>query len=114
MIANEFGRAKATISWKKPDYTMDCYERALELFHITIEAGLIENISSDIVVGLLRLRERTAKLLVERRLDPEENRRIRDELIRLDPDGYRLFQPENFPGTQSPVYGIRTTESRPV
>jgi hypothetical protein len=92
MIANEFGRAKALIPGGHATDAMDCYERALEIFHITIEAGRIENISPDIIAGLIRLQERTAGLLVERRLDPDENQSIRDELVRLDPDGYRLFQ----------------------
>jgi hypothetical protein len=96
MIANEFGRAKAYLRIERPNEMQglyDCYERALELFHITIEAGRLEGVSSDIIAGLLRLRERTAGLLVERKLDPEENQHIRDALIKLDPKGCTLFQP---------------------
>ncbi len=85
MIANEFGRAKALIAAGNDPAVRDCYERALELFHITIEAGRIETVAPDIVVGLLRLRERTAGLLIERRLDAGMNEGIRDALIRLDP-----------------------------
>jgi hypothetical protein len=98
MIANEFGRAKSFFNGTNWYGFFDCYERALELFHITMEAGRIEGISPDIIAGLLRLRERTAWLLVERRIDPDENQRIREALIRLDPDGYRLFVPENADG----------------
>jgi len=92
MIANEFGRAKTFLKSGNIDALMGCYECALELFHITVEAGRMEGISPAIIAGLLRLRERTAGLLAGRKNDEGENQRIREELIRLDPQGYRLFQ----------------------
>ncbi|MBD3418770.1 MAG: hypothetical protein GF398_01505 [Chitinivibrionales bacterium] len=90
MIANETGRAKALIEGGHVDDVMDCYERALELFEITLEAGRIENVSADILAGLRRLRERTAGLLSERKLDPRENNNIRESLIRLDSEAHNL------------------------
>jgi hypothetical protein len=86
MIANEFGRAKTLIPGGWGQTLNDCYERTLELFHITIEAGRMEGISSDIIAGLLRLRERTAELLVAQRADEVKNRSIREALIGLDPE----------------------------
>lgn len=92
MIANEFGRARTFLNSDDIHGLMNCYERALEIFHMTVEAAHVENLSPDIISGLLHLRERTAALLVERKIDPEENQRIREELIGLDPEGYALFQ----------------------
>jgi hypothetical protein len=101
MIANEFGRAKAFLRSGNIDGLTDCYERALEIFHITVEAACIEGLPPEIIHGLLRLRDRTAKLLVECRLDPEENQRIRDELTRLDPEGAALFQEQVTVGAEA-------------
>lgn len=92
MIANEFGRARTFLTSEDIDALMNCYERALEIFHMTVEAAHVEELPAEIISGLLHLRERTAALLVDRRIDPEENQRIREELIRLDPEGYALFQ----------------------
>jgi hypothetical protein len=94
MIANEFGRAKTLIQGNHHADVLDCYERALELFHITVEAASLENGSPEIVARLLRLRERTTKLYAERKLDKEENQSIRDELIALDPQAFRALHPD--------------------
>lgn len=94
MIANEFGRAKSLIPNSHTADIMDCYERAMELFHITIEAARLENLTPQLIDGLLRLRERTAKLYAEQKLDIQENSNIRDALIALEPDAYRLLHPD--------------------
>lgn len=85
MIANEFGRARSLISGGHINETMDCYERALELFHITIEAARQENAPFAQIAALLKLRERTARLLCEQLLDINENQNVRDALIAIDP-----------------------------
>jgi hypothetical protein len=91
MIANEFGRANALIAANLGPDVMDCYERALELFHITIEVARTENQPADRIAGLLRLRERAAHLYARKKLDNLANQKIRDELIALDPHAYALL-----------------------
>jgi hypothetical protein len=93
MIANEFGRAQSLLSSDSIELWM-CYERALEIVQITLDAARIEGRPKELTYGLLHLRERTARLYAGRILDPEENARLKEECFRLEPEAWRLTHPE--------------------
>jgi hypothetical protein len=88
MIDNELSRG---IADRSAEGIWQCYERALELFHITVEAARIEGRPGDLVQGLLRLGERVSRLYAGRIRDQAENQRVRDELIALEPEAWRVL-----------------------
>jgi hypothetical protein len=90
MIDNELSRA-ATNMPSDSDSIWHCYERALELFHITAEAARLEERPGELIHGLLRLRERVARLYAGRIRDSAESQRLRDELIALEPQAWSLL-----------------------
>jgi hypothetical protein len=93
MISNEFGRAQGLVGRDSVGLSA-CYERALELFHITIEAGRTEQRPRQLIHDLLRLRERTGRIYAGRIGDAEENGRLREECIALEPEAWRLTHPD--------------------
>ncbi len=93
MIANEFGRAQDEREADSQSLQF-CYERALELIQITIDAARIEGRPKELIYGLLHLRERTARLYAGKILDPEENARLKEECFRLEPEAWALTHPQ--------------------
>jgi len=86
----ELSRAGDMIPVSDSDEAWECYERALELLHITVETARLERRAPDLVRGLLRLRERVVRLLVERTRDRAENTSIRKALVALEPGPDRV------------------------
>jgi hypothetical protein len=86
----ELSRAGDMIPVRGSQEPWDCYERTLELLHITVESARLERRGPDLVRSLLRLRERVARLLAERIRDTAENAAIRKALVALEPGPARV------------------------
>ena len=85
MIANELNRAQNALEKGDATYAICAWERAFELTDLTVEDKKNERMLKE----LLRFREMLGETFVT--LDKELNRSLMKEVIRLDPEAYRLI-----------------------
>lgn len=84
MIGNELGRAKNWIENNDVEKVKTCYERAFELFYLTI--ACLKDMRK--LRELLRAKEMLGALYIEKTPDSEENIALLKALLSLDKDSF--------------------------
>ncbi len=85
MISNELNRAQNALENEDIAHAICAWERAFELTDLTVEDKKNERLLTE----LLRFREMLGETFITH--DKEMNRSLMKELIRLDPEAYRLM-----------------------
>lgn len=89
MIANELNRAGNWINKKDFSEAKYCYERAMELFYLTIPLLKKTHLRKE----FLRAKETTAKLFNDRFPDYKTNSALIKMIVMLDPQSYLMLYP---------------------
>ena len=84
MIANELNRAKNWIENNDIEKVKTCYERAFELFYLTIACLKDKRKLKE----LLRAKEMLGALYIEKMPNPDENIALLKALLSLDKDSF--------------------------